>query len=84
MGVPTLTFAGDTMLARQGAGLLQTAGLDEWVARSEKEYVLKACTLSADLPRLAILRHTLRSIVPVPRFVIRSVLPAILKRTGVP
>jgi predicted O-linked N-acetylglucosamine transferase (SPINDLY family) len=60
MGVPTLTLAGNTMLARQGADLLQTAGLDEWIALSEEEYILKACALSSDLPRLAILRQTLR------------------------
>ncbi len=60
MGVPTLTLAGNTMLARQGAGLLKTAGLDGWVACCEEEYILKACALSSDLPRLAILRQTLR------------------------
>ena len=60
MGVPTLTLAGDTMIARQGASLLTAAGLPEWVAGNEAEYVEKAVTLAGDLARLAHLRAELR------------------------
>lgn len=61
MGVPTLTLVGDSLVARQGASLLTAAGLPEWVATSEAEYVEKAIQLTADLLRLAKLRAGLRT-----------------------
>ena len=60
MGVPTLTLAGETLLARQGASLLTAAGLKEWVAASKEEYIAKAVALTNDLPKLAALRMGLR------------------------
>ncbi len=60
MGVPTLTLAGDSLLSRQGASLLTAAGLPEWVATTEAEYVAKAIAIATDLPRLADLRAGLR------------------------
>ncbi len=39
MGVPTLTLAGNTLLSRQGASLLACAGLADWVAANEADYV---------------------------------------------
>jgi predicted O-linked N-acetylglucosamine transferase (SPINDLY family) len=60
MGVPTVTLAGDTLLSRQGAGVLTPAGLGDWVAESEDEYVAKALAFAADLPALARLRAGLR------------------------
>jgi protein O-GlcNAc transferase len=60
MGVPTLTLAGDSLLARQGASLLTAAGLEEWVATSKEEYIAKAIALASDLPMLAALRAGLR------------------------
>ena len=60
MGVPTLTLAGDTMIARQGASLLTAAGLPEWVAGDEAEYVDKAVAWACNLPHLARLRAQLR------------------------
>jgi len=60
MGVPTLTLAGETLLARQGASLLSAAGLSDWVANSEDEYGAKAMQFSSDLPKLAALRAGLR------------------------
>ncbi len=60
MGVPTLTLAGETMLARQGASLLTCAGLEEWVARNKEEYVTLALAYAADVNRLAQLRAGLR------------------------
>jgi protein O-GlcNAc transferase len=44
MGVPTLTQAKPGMLGRQGEALLVNAGLSDWVAHSEEEYVEKAIT----------------------------------------
>ena len=61
MGVPTLTLAGDRLLARQGASLLTAAGLAEWIAVSEADYVQKAVSLARDVPRLAVLRQGLRA-----------------------
>lgn len=60
MGVPTLTLAGDTLLARQGACLLSAAGLPDWIANSTADYIERAVALTADLPRLAALRAGLR------------------------
>jgi protein O-GlcNAc transferase len=42
MGVPTLTLAKAGMLGRQGEALMVSAGLSDWVAYSEEEYVRKA------------------------------------------
>ena len=61
MGVPTLTLAGDTLLSRQGAGVLVPAGLEDWIATSETEYVEKAMRLADDLLKLAALRAGLRA-----------------------
>lgn len=60
MGVPTLTLAGGTMLGRQGASMLAAAGLDDWIAKDEEDYVNKAVAFASDLPALAALRSRLR------------------------
>jgi protein O-GlcNAc transferase len=60
MGVPTLTLAGTTMLARQGASLLSCAGLAEWVARDQDDYVALAVRHACDLDALGRLRASLR------------------------
>ena len=60
MGVPTVTLAGDSLLARQGASLLTAAGLEEWVATSKEEYIAKAIALANDQSKLAALRAGLR------------------------
>ncbi|MCH9639498.1 MAG: tetratricopeptide repeat protein, partial [Betaproteobacteria bacterium] len=60
MGVPTITLAGETLLARQGASILTAAGLSDWVADNVDEYVSKAIKLSAELPYMVTLRSGLR------------------------
>jgi predicted O-linked N-acetylglucosamine transferase (SPINDLY family) len=65
MGVPTLTVAGDTLLARQGASLLTAAGLGDWVTTGEEDYISQAAALANDLPKLATLRAGLRGQVRV-------------------
>lgn len=60
MGVPTLTFAGDRLIARQGASLLSAAGLDEWVVANRREYIDRAIDYAHDTQRLLHLRNTLR------------------------
>ena len=61
MGVPTLTLAGDTLLARQGTSLLTAASLSDWVVTNEAEYVAKAIQHANDLPKLVALRTGLRA-----------------------
>jgi len=65
MGVPTLTLAGDTLLSRQGVSMLTSAGLPDWIADSQENFVTKAVTLSGDVARLADLRGALRDQVRV-------------------
>ena len=60
MGVPVLTLAGKSFLARQGVGLMMNAGLPEWIAVDADDYVARAVTLSGDRQRLASLRSELR------------------------
>jgi len=61
MGVPTMTLAGDSMLARQGASLLCAAGLRDWVAGSATEYVARAVAHASSPRSLAVLRSHLRT-----------------------
>lgn len=60
MGVPTITLAGSTMLSRQGASLLMYAGLPDWVAQTEDEYVAIAIKKAKDGKQLTLLRTSLR------------------------
>ncbi|MDZ4254079.1 MAG: tetratricopeptide repeat protein [Sulfuritalea sp.] len=60
MGVPTLTLSGSTMIQNQGASLLVAAGLPEWIAGNEKDYIHKAVAVASDLESLANLRLRLR------------------------
>lgn len=41
-GVPVLTIPGQTFASRVAAGILDTAGLPEWIAKNHDEYVGKA------------------------------------------
>ena len=61
MGVPTLTIAGESLLARQGASMMACAGLLDWVAGDEDDYVERAIEHAHDIGRLAELRKRLRS-----------------------
>lgn len=61
MGVPVVTFAGSTAVARGGLSILSNLQLPELVARSPEHFVQIAVDLAHDLPRLAALRATLRS-----------------------
>lgn len=60
MGVPTLTLAGNSMHSRQGASLLNAAGLAEWIVKTEADYYEQAITRAADVQYLANLRLELR------------------------
>ena len=60
MGVPVLTLAGERFLSRQGVGILQNAGLPEWIASDADDYLARAVSHAGDLQRLAALRNGLR------------------------
>lgn len=60
MGVPVVSLVGDRHAARVGNSLLQNAGLGEMVGQNVEDYVRIAAELSADRPRLAQLRTTMR------------------------
>jgi protein O-GlcNAc transferase len=60
MGVPVLTRQGDRFLSHVGESIVNTAGLSEWVARDNDDYVQKAIAFSSDPARLASLRAGLR------------------------
>jgi predicted O-linked N-acetylglucosamine transferase (SPINDLY family) len=61
MGVPVVTLRGDSHVSRVGYSLLSCIGHGELVANDEEEYLRIACSLVADLPRLAALRTGLRA-----------------------
>ncbi|MBU0593641.1 MAG: tetratricopeptide repeat protein [Gammaproteobacteria bacterium] len=60
MGVPTLTLAGDRLLARQGASLLGCTGLEDWIAGDEEDYIARALAHASNIGKLAQLRSALR------------------------
>ena len=60
MGVPVVTFVGETVVGRAGLSQLTNLRLPELIAHSPDEFVRAACVLAGDLPRLAQLRATLR------------------------
>jgi protein O-GlcNAc transferase len=61
MGVPTVALQGDRLIARQGAGLLEAAGLDDWIAADADDYVRIAARHAADPAALSALRAGLRN-----------------------
>ena len=60
MGTPVVTFFGDSFLSRLGGSLMNTAGLEHWVATNEEEYIHKAVSFASDLETLSLLREGLR------------------------
>jgi len=61
MGVPVLTLAGKKLVGRQGVGIMMNAGLSEWVAANEIDYVQRAILHAQDRAALAALRASLRN-----------------------
>ncbi|MBB1061727.1 tetratricopeptide repeat protein [Marilutibacter spongiae] len=47
-GVPVLTLPGQRMAARSGLSILAAAGLSDWVAETEDDFVNRACHLADD------------------------------------
>jgi predicted O-linked N-acetylglucosamine transferase (SPINDLY family) len=60
MGVPVISLVGNTVVGRAGLSQLINLGLAELAARSREEFVRVAVSLANDLPRLDVLRTSLR------------------------
>jgi predicted O-linked N-acetylglucosamine transferase (SPINDLY family) len=60
MGVPVLSLQGDRFLSRTAGSIARNAGLPDWVAADQDDYVAKAVAFASDLGRLAALRAGLR------------------------
>ncbi|MGF6779518.1 tetratricopeptide repeat protein [Paraburkholderia sp. GAS334] len=60
MGVPVLTRRGDRFLSHVGESIVNAAGLPDWVANDDDEYVAKATAFASDRERLGALRASLR------------------------
>ncbi|MBT7486439.1 MAG: hypothetical protein HN673_08740, partial [Rhodospirillales bacterium] len=61
MGVPPITLMGDRWVARVGASVLKTVGLDGLIAENVDDYGAKAIELAHDLPNLTALRSGLQT-----------------------
>lgn len=61
MGVPVVVLAGDVHAARVGVSLLTAAGVPEWIARDEEQYVEIASRLANDAEQRRRLRSELRT-----------------------
>lgn len=60
MGVPVLGLKGDRFIAHVGESILNTVGLEDWVADDIESYVAKAAAFATDRGALAELRQKLR------------------------
>jgi predicted O-linked N-acetylglucosamine transferase (SPINDLY family) len=60
MGVPVIALAGDRFASRAGVSLLTAAGLADWIAQNEDQYVELGQRWARDLQGLAGLRTNLR------------------------
>ncbi|HEY9843027.1 MAG TPA: hypothetical protein V6D23_21345, partial [Candidatus Obscuribacterales bacterium] len=61
MGVPVITLAGGSHVARVGVSLLQHAGMEELIAADGTQYVAIAARLAGNLEALAGLRRDMRA-----------------------
>ena len=63
MGVPVVMLLGDSMLSRQSAALLTSAGLAHWIARTDDEWLAIVSELASQPQRLAQIRRSLRPMI---------------------
>ena len=61
MGVPVIVKRGNHFLSHLGESIAHNAGLSNWIASDEDDYVTKAIEFSANLDDLAVLRSRLRA-----------------------
>ncbi|UDQ74496.1 methyltransferase regulatory domain-containing protein [Pectobacterium brasiliense] len=60
MGVPTISLAGETLVSRQGASIMHSLGLSDFIARNKVEYIMRATNWSEKLEELNAIRIGLR------------------------
>ena len=60
MGVPVVVKAGNNFVSRMGASFMSAAGLTDWVAANDAEYVEIAVRMAADRHALLVLKQGLR------------------------
>jgi predicted O-linked N-acetylglucosamine transferase (SPINDLY family) len=60
MGAPVLTMEGGQFVARMGASFMTAAGLQDWAAQDDAEYVAKAVAVAPDRVALLDLKRGLR------------------------
>ena len=61
MGIPVLTRKGiSSPLSRQGESILHSAGMPDWIAVDDEDYISKAVAYSSDVNSLIQLRENLR------------------------
>lgn len=60
MGVPTLTMVGPTLPGHVSAAILSHAGLSDFIADAEKDFLEKGCKHASDTDRLIALRPQMR------------------------
>ena len=61
MGVPVISMRGNHFLSHLGESIAHNAGLSNWIASDEDDYVAKAIEFASNLDDLAILRSKLRA-----------------------
>ncbi len=61
MGVPVVTLAGQSAVARAGVSILSNVGLPELIASSREQYIEIASKFASDLDKMSRLRLSLRS-----------------------
>ena len=61
MGVPVLTMEGGQFVSRMGASFMTAAGLPDWVARDDTDYIAKAVAVAQDRAALLQLKRGLRA-----------------------
>lgn len=61
MGVPVITLAGRSFVARMGTSFLTAAQMTDWIAASEDAYVARAAFAAKDRKALIALKSTLRA-----------------------
>jgi protein O-GlcNAc transferase len=61
MGVPVVVRRGDYFVSRMGASFMQAAGLDDWIAENDRQYVQIAIAKARDLDTLRSLKSGLRA-----------------------
>jgi predicted O-linked N-acetylglucosamine transferase (SPINDLY family) len=61
MGVPVLTMEGGQFVSRMGASFMTAAGLPDWIAENDGDYVAKAVAIAQDRKALLDIKRGLRA-----------------------